>query len=128
MRFEEALATELQSIPALENGVFPLVVSEGKQAPYAAYMSNEGMKLKTLAGFIDRKNISAEINIVAKSYPDIKQLTTLVMDKLISFQSRVIGDETGPLIQDVNFTEDPKEGFEFETELYRSTIPFQVYL
>lgn len=128
MRFEEALATELQQIPALANGVFPLVVSEGKQAPYAAYVSNEGVKLKTLTGYIDSKSISAEINIVARSYPEMKQLTSLVSDKIISFQSRVIGNGTGPYIQEVNFPEEPKEGYEVETDLYRSTIPFQIYL
>lgn len=128
MRFEEALAYELQTIPAFTDSVFPLVVSEGKNAPYLAYMSNEGVKLKTLSGYIDRKNISAEVNLVAKSYPDVKELTTLVMDKIISFQFRAIGDGTGPYIQDVSFNEDPKEGYEASTDSYMSTITFQVYL
>lgn len=128
MRFEEALAYELGSIQEFANSVFPLVVSEGKQTPYIAYMSSEGTKLKTLTGFIDSKSITGELNIVARSYPENKQLTSLILEKLITFQSRVIGDETGPFIQDINFPEEPKEGYEFETELYRSTIPFQVYL
>ncbi|NRF91532.1 DUF3168 domain-containing protein [Paenibacillus frigoriresistens] len=128
MRFEEALAFELGTIPEFINNVFPLVVVEGKTAPYIAYTSNEGSKLKTLTGYLDSKSITAELNIVARSYPENKRLTSLVLEKLISFQSRSIGDGTGPYIQDVNFPDEPKEGYEFETELYRSAIPFQVYL
>lgn len=126
MRFEEALAYEIELIPALTNKVFPLVVTEGKSAPYVAYMSNEGLKLKTLTGYINSKSISAEVSIVAKTYTEMKQLTSLVSDAIIGFQSRFIGDGT-LFVQDVIFSE-PQEGYDVDPDLYRSTIPFQVYL
>ncbi|MDR6883115.1 DUF3168 domain-containing protein [Bacillus sp. 3255] len=126
MRFEEALAFEIELIPALTNKVFPLVVSADKTAPYVAYVSNEGLKLKTLAGYINSKSISAEVSIVAKTYPDMKQLTSLVTEAIIGFQSRAIGN--GSLyVQDIICSE-PQEGYDVEPELYRSTIPFQVYI
>ncbi|MDD9266053.1 DUF3168 domain-containing protein [Paenibacillus sp. GCM10023248] len=126
MRFEEALAFEIELIPALANKVFPLVVSADKTAPYVAYVSNEGVKLKTLTGYINSKSISAEVSIVAKTYPEMKQLTSLVTESIISFQTRAIGDGT-LYVQDVILSE-PQEGYDVEPDLYRSTIPFQVYL
>jgi Ca2+-dependent lipid-binding protein len=126
LRFEEALAFELEAIPSLSNKVYPLVVAIDKSAPYIAYVSNEGQKLKTLSGYIDNKSISSEVNIVGKTYADLKQLTTATMDKLCSFENRNIGDGT-VFIQEVYFGE-PVEAYESDADLYRSTIPFQVYL
>lgn len=126
MRFEEALAVELESITAFEDKVFPLVVNADKTAPYIAYASNEGLKLKTLTGYINSKNISVEVNIVARNYPEMKQLTSLAMDKLISFENRFIGDGS-LLVQEVVF-QPPLEAYDTESDLYRSTITFQIYL
>jgi hypothetical protein len=126
LRFEEALAIDLESIPAFADKVFPLVVAADKTAPYIAYASNEGLKLKTLTGYIESKSISVEVNIVAKNYTELKQLTSLVMDKLISFENSSIGDGS-LLIQEVYF-QPPLEAYDNESDLYRSTLTFQVYL
>lgn len=126
MRFEEALAFELESITAFVDKVFPLVVNADKTAPYIAYASNEGLKLKTLNGYIDSKNISVEVNIVARNYPEMKQLTSLTMDKIISFENRFIGDGS-LLIQEV-VLQPPLEAYDNESDLYRSIITFQIHL
>lgn len=126
MRFEEALAFELESITAFADKVFPLVVNADKAAPYIAYASNEGVKLKTLSGYIDSKNISVEVNVVTRNYSEMKQLTSLTMDKIISFENRFIGD--GSLLVQEVFFQPTLENYDTESDLYRSTITFQIYL
>jgi hypothetical protein len=126
LRFEEAMAVELESISAFVNKVFPLVINAEKTAPYIVYASNEGVKLKTLTGYIDSKSITVDVNIVARTYSELKQLTSLVMDKIISFENRNIGD--GSLFVHEVYFQAPVEAYDTDAELYRSTIPFQVYL
>lgn len=126
MSFEQALVIELSMIPAISGKVFPLSATEGETAPYAAYGSSEGLKDKTLGGYIANKTINVEVNVVAKSYSELKQIASLTLEKIISFQSRTIGIE-GLYVQDLTYSQ-PLEFYEDLPGLYRTLIPFQIYL
>jgi len=101
MTFEEALRNEVSSVSGLASKVFPLLARSQNQsllaAPYVAYVSTEGLK----------------------------SLTKLVMAKILTFQSRVIGTG-GPFIQNVTYQE-PVELYDDEPKLYRCVVQYEFY-
>lgn len=125
MNFEEALTVELEQIPSLNQKVFPGIMP-GKSAPYIAYLSSEGVQMKELGiGYTEGKTVEFTINIVTQKYGELKSLSRAVLQKLISFQSRVIGTD-GPFIQEFTYTK-PVELYEPEPKLYRCVIDCEVY-
>lgn len=123
MYFEEALRAELDTIEELTNKVFPLTAPEGTEAPYIIYVSSEGIQDKSLQGYLSSKEVPCEINILVDDYLSLKELTTTVLAKILSFQGHKIGDF---FIQDVSY-EKPVEIYEQEVDLYRSVIDFTFY-
>jgi hypothetical protein len=119
MDFEQALTAELKTIMGF-NKVSPHMVGQGTKAPYCFYMSSDGVFDKSLEGYLDSKELECEINIVTDKYSELKPLTRLVINKLISFQGRSIGNSE-IFIQ--NFTyEKPVELYEKEVNLFRCLI------
>jgi hypothetical protein len=103
MYFEEALKIELESIDSLTNKIFPLTAIEGVGTPYLVYISSEGIYEKYYSGYSGSKEIDAELHILSDEYPTLKDITRQVIDKVISFQSRVIGGTDGVMIFDVTY-------------------------
>lgn len=125
MNFEEALRVELGTINGLANKVFPLYAPEGEKAPFVVYVPSEGVQGKSLQGYLSSKEVECEVNILQDSYSSLKALVKPVLEKLITFQGRVIGGEYGPFIQDLTY-EPPVEVYEKEVSLYRCVIVFIV--
>jgi tRNA(His) 5'-end guanylyltransferase len=124
MTFEEALRAELSIISSLTNKVFPLTATEGTKAPYVIYVSAPAIKDKSLIGYLNSNQVDCEINILHNTYRELKELIDLVIDKLLSFQDRSIG-ESGPFIKDITYQTSP-EMYEKEVSLYRSVIDIKV--
>jgi hypothetical protein len=129
MTFEEALRSEVSSVSGLASKVFPLLARSQNQsllaAPYVAYVSTEGLQEKSLEGYDASRRVSCEIHVVQTSYTSMKSLTKLVMAKILTFQSRVIGTG-GPYIQNVTYQE-PVELYDDEPKLYRCVIQYEFY-
>lgn len=128
MNFDEALAAELKTITALNSRVYPLTAPETSfdtSAPYLIYGSSYGLRTKELGGYQAGKAVSGELNVIAPRYSEMKSITSSVIDKIISFQSRIIGT-TGPYIQNITY-EEPVELYEEKPKLYRCLIDFSVY-
>lgn len=130
MTFEGALVTELETITELNGKVFPLNAQDAEgnpvEAPYLIYVSSEGQYDKCLNGFLDMKEVSCELNILHKTYRNMKLLSRQVMAKLKSFEGRIIGID-GPMIQELVFENDSPELYEEQPELYRKIINFRIY-
>lgn len=124
MRFEEALMLELGMIPGIAGKVFPGFIP-GKAVPYIAYISSDGERTKSLGGYMSSRRVPVELHIVAKQYEELKPYISAVVDVLISFEGRQIG-ETGPHIQELTY-ETPVELYEEAPKLYRGAIDFSVY-
>lgn len=124
MSFEEALREELSSISGLTNKVYPLKAKQGVEAPYLIYVSSEGVKTKSLQGYLPSKEVECELNIVSDSYSGLKNITKQVIAQIVSFQGRQIGSN-GPVIQNVTY-ERPVELYENEVNRYRSVIDLTV--
>lgn len=130
MTFEEALVLELEAITELNGKVFPLNAQDAEgnpvEAPYLIYVSSEGQYDKCLNGFLDMKEVSCELNILHKTYRNMKLLSRQVVAKLKSFEGRIIGVD-GPMIQELVFENDSPELYEEQPELYRKIINFRIY-
>jgi hypothetical protein len=120
--FEVALREELVSIISQ---IYPLQAPEGTVAPYLIYTSSEGIYDKTLEGFLNSKEVSVELDIINISYSSMKALSKLIIDKLKTFEQRVIGT-SGPYIQELTFSDDSPELYESEVNLYRKIISFKI--
>lgn len=120
MNFEEALRVELSTIC---NKVFPLNAPEGTKSPFIVYVSSEGIQDKSLDGYLNSKEVECGINILHSNYPGMKDITRNVIEKLKTFQSRVIGE--GPFIQNVTY-ENVDEFFDHEIALYRCVLNIKV--
>jgi len=124
LTFEEALVAELESVSGLSGKVFPLNAAEGTKPPYLIYISSDGLPDKTLTGYTESKTIPLEINIICRTYTDLKSLTPAVLAKIRSFQRRTIGMD-GPYVQDVAYDE-PVELLEPQVMWYRSNFDLRI--
>lgn len=128
MSFEPALAQELKTIPELQNRVYPLDAPEANAeqgVPYLIYASSEGLRDKTLSGYLESKEVRGELNIIARRYGDMKAITKQVVAILMSFEGRQIGTN-GPYISEITY-QAPVELYEPQPDLYRCMIEFTVY-
>jgi len=128
MSFEPALAQELKTIPELQNRVYPLDAPEANAeqgVPYLIYASSEGLRDKTLSGYLESKEVRGELNIIAKRYGDMKAITKKVVALLVGFEGRRIGSG-GPYIEAVEY-QMPVELYEELPKLYRCVVEFSAY-
>ncbi|QMV44467.1 tail completion protein gp17 [Cohnella cholangitidis] len=129
MDFESALTQELKTISTLGNRVYPLTAPEANAkggVPYLIYVSSEGERLKSLGeGYLEGKEVRAEINVMADRYKDMKEITKQVVALLVGMEQRVIGTN-GPFIQELTYNP-PVELYEDKPQLYRCVIEFNTF-
>jgi hypothetical protein len=128
MSFEPALAHELKTIPELQNRVYPLDAPEATKhngVPYLIYASSEGLRDKTLGGYLDSKEVRAELNVIAARYGDMKAIAKKVVALIVDMEGRQIGTD-GPFIEEITY-QMPVELYESQPDLYRCVIDFEVY-
>lgn len=126
--FEQALTQELKSVSALGGRVYPLFAPEAVKkngVPYLIYASSEGLRDKSLDGYMESKEVRGELNVIADRYADMKAITRQVVALLLSFEGRQIGTD-GPLIDELIYMQ-PIETYESQPELHRCMIEFTVY-
>lgn len=128
MTFESALVQELRSIERLEGRIYPLFAPEANKhngIPYLIYGSSEGLRDKSLNGYMNSKEVRGELNIIAERYSEMKAITKEVIALLVSFEGRQIGVD-GPYISEVSY-QMPVEMYENQPDLYRSSIEFSIF-
>lgn len=129
MTFEAALISELAAaIPALGGRIYPVSAPEANRnggTPYAIVVSSEGLRDKTLDGYMDSKSVPGEINIIAPSYSTVRAITKQVVALLIGMEQRTIGSD-GPFIEELTY-EQPVELYEEKPDMYRCLVEFTAY-
>lgn len=127
--FEQALQEELtNAIPALGGRVYPLFASEATKhngVPYLVYASSEGVRDKTLGGYLKSKEVRGELNIITERYSDLKAITKQVVALLISLEGRQIGTD-GPHIGEMTYRM-PVELNEPQPQLHRCVVEFSAH-
>lgn len=124
MDFEEALCAELQTIAGLEKKVFPQSADENTEPPFIAYVSSDGERVQTLDGYTDLTELSVEVNLITKSYEELRNYVQVLSNKLRSFFGRNIGTD-GPRIKSISFIE-PDEEFQKDQNYHKSTFHVRV--
>lgn len=128
MDFDEALIAELDSITALGGRIYPLFAPEATKhngVPYLIYASSEGLRDKSLDGYMLSKALQGELNIIAERYSDMKAITKQAVALLVNMIGRKIGTD-GPYIKDISYQR-PVEMYEPQPDLYRCLIEFTAY-
>lgn len=124
MSLESAVKEELQTISGLANNIFPLEAPENFAPPFLVYDSSYGVNIQTLSGVLSSKEIDFVVQIVATSYTEMKTITSGVIQRLLSFQSRNIGTTDQYFVQQIRVDVQPDEIWDKEVDLYRSQINF----
>jgi hypothetical protein len=125
MEFEEALVVEFNKIPLITGKVYPVFTGEGVDPPFLVYVSSEGTQERTLTEFTGMKTIECEIHAVGNTYEEMKTLIKAVINTIITFRQRKIGDDSGPFLYTVRY-EQPEEMFEGDTWIYRASFDMTV--
>lgn len=127
--FEAALRQEIvDAVPALGGRVYPLFAPEAVKkngVPYLIYGSSEGLRDKSLDGYMESKEVRGELNVIADRYADMKAITRQVVALLIGFEGRRIGAD-GPFIEAVEY-QMPVEMYESQPDLHRCVVEFSVF-
>lgn len=128
MDFEPALVQELNTITALGGRIYPLFAPEATKhngVPYLVYASSEGVRDKTLGGYLKSKEVRGELNIITERYSDLKAITKQVVALLVGFEGRRIGAD-GPYIEEIAY-QMPVEMYESQPQLHRCVVEFSAY-
>lgn len=72
---EKLLVKQLGNIEELRNKVFPTNIPEGQKPPFCVYIKSSHKQLRTLQGIESNIETSFLINILSKSYTELKTLT-----------------------------------------------------
>ena len=123
MEFEKALRSELITISGLSAKVFPVNAPEGTSAPYVTYESSDHAEDKTFTGYLTTGSLDCTIDVLGKTYSEMKSVSKLVKDKIKSVQGRDIG----VFVQNVTLDTSMPEMYEPNVDMYRKTIGFTVY-
>lgn len=125
INLERALRYELNKIPEINNKIYPTNAPEGKEPPYLVYILSRYKELKSLDGFENSIEASYLLNILAKSYDEMKGLTKKVRETILTFLQREIGIN-GIYISDLSIN-NVSEIYEHELKLYRGIIDVTFY-
>lgn len=124
MDIEEALTSELKSIPALGNKVYPVAAPSGTKTPYLTYsLSSAGRNqdLNGLDGLIEGKY---QLDLFNSTYSDLKPIVNSIIRKIKTFNFRNLA-VSGPYCQQVNIINE-FETYDSNTLLYRGVIEISI--
>jgi len=124
LNFEVDLINTIQKVNDLKNKVYPLSALKGAKAPYAFFLSSEGLPDRTLDGYGDTKAIEVELSIVHSSYDGMKRLTRLVMNEIAQCEAGLMGSTQ---VNEITY-ETPAELYEKQVEMYRCVIDYKFYV
>ncbi len=124
MDFEQALVYELQTIIGVSGRVFPQKAEENMKPPFIVYLSSDGERIMALSGPTDMTELNCELHIWGESYDQLKTLTKAVIDQIMSFFQRTIGQD-GPKIKSISHLE-PVEDIDNNLNYYKSSFDIRV--
>jgi len=125
---EEALRYELENrIPELKDEIYPTNAPKTSTKPYLVYARITTRKVKTLAGYTNKQNLSYMFSVMATRYADMKSIAKKVEDFLMSLPGTTIGgEERNIYIEDIEIN-NVHEQYEHELKVNRGIIDFTIY-
>lgn len=124
---ETALRYELvNTIPELDNQVFPTNAPEGADKPYLVYMRTGTDLLKTLQGYTGDEYLSFVFNVMAVRYSDMSRIRKEVQTMLMDFPSTTIGNTKKYHVEEITIN-NIDEQFEHQLKVNRGIVDFTIY-
>lgn len=124
---ETALRYELvNTIPELDNQVFPTNAPETATKPYLVYTRTGTDLLKTLQGYTGDEYLSFVFNVMAIRYSDMSRIRKEVQEMLMSFPGATIGNTNKYRIEETTIN-NIDEQFEHQLKVNRGIIDFTIY-
>lgn len=117
---EKLLVKQLGNIEELRNKIFPTNIPEGQKPPFCVYIKSSYKQLRTLQGIESNIETSFLINVLSKSYSELKTLTQKVINGLKNMTG-----EDNIIIENIEI-ENISDTYENELELYRSIIDIKI--
>ena len=125
---EKELRYELvNSIPELENSIYPTNAPEGVLKPYLVYARITTNKIKTLDGYIDKQALSYMYSVMAQKYGDMIAVRDKVEALLLSLPKTKIGEGSSIYVEDLTIN-NIDETWEPELKVNRGIIDFTIYV
>ena len=118
MTLDECIYNELKNILPL----YPLDAKPSNTDDYGIYSTVTDDEEKTLSGYIGLITEEKEIDIMSKSYSQVKSIYKQLKDKIKTFQSNNIG----VFVQDITFGEGSFELWEDQIGMYRKILNFSI--
>lgn len=123
VKIEEALLYELEKIVEFKKQIYPTNIPKKAEPPYLTYILNDCVKTRTLTEVLECTDSKYLINVMCKSYLQMKELTRKVENLLYGF----IGKEIGLVpVYIENVIVRRSEVYENEVELYRGIIDVEL--
>jgi hypothetical protein len=116
----------IQAIPELANSIYPTNAPEGVTRPYLVYARINTNKVKTLAGYTDKQNLSYMFSVMAPKYGDMVAVRDKVENVLLSLPQRYVGDGGSIFVEDLTIN-NIDERWESELGVNRGIIDFTLY-
>ena len=124
---ETALRYEIQkAIPALKDRIYPTNAPENAKNPYLVYMRTRTNFIKTLNGYTGHQAFSYMFSVMAPKYADMVALRKQIMDLLLTFPGRFIGENNDFYVEDIEIN-NVVEQYEHELKINRGIIDFTIF-
>lgn len=124
---ETALRYELvNTIPELDNQVFPTNAPETATKPYLVYTRTGTDLLKTLQGYTGDEYLSFVFNVMAVRYSDMSRIRKAVQEMLMSFPKETIGNAGKYFIEEITIN-NIDEQYEHQLGVNRGIVDFTIY-
>jgi hypothetical protein len=121
MTIEDVLIEQIGlAIPELSGRVYPaFALDPNTPAPYVAYVSSEGLVVRTLSGPTSSRQLDIELNVIVIGYAAMRGLSKAVTDVLESLSGTTSGTI---LIEEITYERQSDEIFEEDGNVFRSVI------
>ena len=122
---EEALCYELSKIPEFKGEIYPTNIPKGTQPPFLIYILSNFNQERCLDGYLPDEDKSFLLNVMAKEYEEMKNLTQTVKEMVQGWVNTSIG-EVPIYVEDVEII-NMTDTYENEIELYRGILDIKIY-
>ena len=124
---ETALRYELvNTIPELDNQVFPTNAPETATKPYLVYTRTGTDLLKTLQGYTGDEYLSFVFNVMSVRYSDMSRIRKSVQEMLMGFPKETIGNAGKYFIEEITIN-NIDEQYEHQLGVNRGIVDFTIY-
>ena len=121
---EKQLVIKLGEVTGLSNRVFPLLTKQTQDVPYVVYERLQTERERGLSGHVGLVTVYFQLDVVEKSYTNLKTVIANVIAKLKTLQGLTLG---GYVIQSLKIDNEYEAvDDDNDQKWYRSTIELSI--